>query len=93
MHSTIERHPRNMEYRILPAEITEKWCADANLSMAIGQIASDEGISQEEALARFKQTRVYNALYDFGTGMWGEGPASLVYLYHKFKDKDIGGRR
>ena len=67
-------------------EITKKWCADTALAMAIKEIAKDEGISTEEALAKFKQTRVYSALYDFDTGVWGEGPASLVYLYREFKE-------
>lgn len=81
-------HSRGNAY-LKPDGITESWCADANLAMAVKQIAKDEGISQEEALANFKKTRVYNALYDFDTGMWGEGPASLIVLYNKYKNEGL----
>lgn len=84
-----EKYKRYESFKALQNEITESWCADTNLAMAVKQIAKDEGISQEEALAKFKKTRVYNALYDFGTGMWGEGPASLIYLYNKYKTDDL----
>lgn len=69
-------------------EFSEKWCADTALAMAVQQIAKDEGITTEEALDAFKQTRVYNALYDFDTGVWSEGPASLIYLYQSSKKEE-----
>lgn len=68
---------------------SKKWCADANLAMAIKQIAADEGISQEDALSNFKETCVYRALYDFETGLWGVGPANLIYLYNKHKEDHL----
>ena len=65
---------------------SNKWCADKNLEMAVKQIAKDEGISQAEALSEFKRTCVFNALYDFGTGLWGVGTSILIFLYNKYNN-------
>lgn len=62
---------------------TKVWCADTNLTMAIEQIAEEDGIPQEDALAEFLSTPVYKALYALDTGLWGVGPAYLVDLYRR----------
>ena len=52
--------------------------------MAIEDIAAKNNIPTEQALFEFIQTPVYDALYDTGTGMWGEGPAMLQDDYEKY---------
>lgn len=61
----------------------KEWCADTSLTMAIEQIAKEDGISKEDALERFVSTPIYNALYALDTGLWSVGPANLIFLYRK----------
>lgn len=37
----------------------------------------------EKALEDFSMTSVYNALYDFETGLWREGPEYILDLFQK----------
>ena len=46
--------------------------------MAVEALAENKGISTIEALLEFVKSPVYEALYDVGTGMWGEGPNMLL---------------
>lgn len=39
-----------------------------------------EAISLDEALMRFSNTPIYNALFDFETGLWMEGPDYILDL-------------
>lgn len=56
-------------------------CAVDMMREAVGTLSEREGISYEEALLRFTHSRVYDALFDFGTGIWREGSDYLLNLY------------
>ncbi len=55
---------------------------------AVASLSAREGISYEDALLRFTQSRIYDALFDFDTEIWKEGPDYLVSLY----DQCISGK-
>lgn len=56
-------------------------CAIITMRDAIASLAQRENISYEEAIIRFTSSRVYDALFDYDTGVWREGPDHLLYLY------------
>ena len=51
-----------------------KLSADMTLANAIEDMASAENISIKEARNRILESKAYECLYDFDTGMWKEGP-------------------
>ena len=57
-----------MEYEKMKA------CADMTLANAIEDMAEEDNISIEEARNRIMESKSYECLYDFETGMWQEGP-------------------
>lgn len=44
-------------------------------------------ITIESALMDFSSTLVYNALFDFDTGLWREGPEYILSLFKGEMDK------
>mgnify|MGYP004683256053 FL=1 len=63
-------------------------CAILAMRSAVASLSVREGISYEDALLRFTQSRIYDALFDFDTEIWKEGPDYLVSLY----DQCISGK-
>lgn len=51
-----------------------KLCADMTLANAIEDMAEEDGISLDEARSIILESKTYECLYDFDTGMWMEGP-------------------
>ena len=45
------------------------------------KLAEKDGITYEQALLRFALSPVYEALFDFETAVWKEGPDYLMSLY------------
>lgn len=56
-------------------------CAILAMRSAVASLSVREGISYEDALLHFTQSRIYDALFDFDTEIWKEGPDYLVSLY------------
>lgn len=56
-------------------------CAVSAMRDAALALSVREGIPYEEALLRFTGSRVYNALFDFGTEIWKESADYLLNLY------------
>lgn len=54
---------------------------------AVGKLASREGLSYEEAFLRFASSCVYEALFDFDTGIWKESAEYLADLYEHYGKK------
>ncbi len=52
-----------------------------NMRDAVGLISERCHLSYKDALYAFAQSRVYDALFDFETGIYKESPE---YLYHLF---------
>lgn len=64
----------------MTAEVMQQ-CADMIVTDAIQDLAEKLGKPEEEIRAIVVESPVYEALYDFDSGLWQEGPdyfASLV---------------
>lgn len=46
-----------------------------------------QSISIDDALAWFSSTSIYNALFDYETGLWKEGPDYILDLFEKEVDR------
>ena len=49
---------------------------------AVEALSLRDGISYEDALLRFTSSKVYEALFDYDTGIWREGTDYLLSLYN-----------
>lgn len=56
-------------------------CAVTAMRDAVISLSAREGIPYEEALLRFTNSRVYNALFDYGTEIWKERSDYILSLY------------
>ena len=64
---------------------SQKECAaTAILADAVEILAEREYISCEEALLRLSLSPVYDALYDYETGIWKESGEYLISLYNHY---------
>ena len=59
----------------------KNFCADLSLTDAIMDMAEEEGISLQEARSRIIKSKAYDALYDFETGLWENGPDYFRAFY------------
>lgn len=66
-------------------KITEqkRFCADLILTDAIMDMADEEGITLQEARNKIINSNAYIALYDFETGLWGNGLDYFRDFYKK----------
>ena len=63
-------------------------CAIISMRDAVALLAQEKQISYEDALLLFfAGSRIYDALFDFDTGIWKESPEYLLDRYNKFADK------
>lgn len=56
---------------------------DLLAAMAAAHIAEARGITCTQALAAFLASRTARTLYDEGTKLWWDGPATIAELYEK----------
>ena len=71
----------------LKNDITDKQretCAIIVMRDAVAEIAKQENLSYDEAMVRFVNSRVYEALFDYETGIWKESPVYILDLYEKY---------
>lgn len=61
------------------------FCASLILTAAIMDMAEDEGISRQEARSRIINSPAYDAIYNFDTGFWAEGPDYFRSFYESVK--------
>ena len=59
-------------------------CAVISMRDAVALLAQEKQISYEDALLLFVDSRIYDALFDFDTGIWKESSEYLLDLYNKF---------
>lgn len=59
----------------------KNFCADLILTDAIMDMAEEEGISLQEARSRIIKSKAYDALYNFETGLWENGPDYFRSFY------------
>lgn len=68
-------------------DITDKQketCAVIVMRDAVAEIAKQENLSYDEAMVKFASSRVYEALFDYETGIWKESPLYIFDLYEKY---------
>ncbi|MDY4920087.1 MAG: hypothetical protein SO119_03315 [Phascolarctobacterium sp.] len=57
------------------------FCADLILTDAIMDMAEEEGISYQEARNKIINSPAYEALYNYDTGLWENGPDYFRSFY------------
>ena len=61
------------------------FCAELILTAAIMDMAEDEGISRQEARSIIINSPAYDALYNFDTGLWAQGPDYFRSFYQSVR--------
>lgn len=56
-------------------------CAVEIMREAVGLLAKRENVPYEDALTRFAESKVYDALFDYETCVWREDSDYLLSLY------------
>ena len=69
-----------MTYEIMTA------CADMTLANAIEDMAEEEHITREEARNKILESKTYECLYNFDSGMWMEGPDYFRDTYKRMEE-------
>lgn len=64
----------------IPVE-KENAAIDMTISMAVEELSEILGISVEEVLPEFLQSRTCAVLYDRETKLWWDGPSAVAELY------------
>lgn len=65
-------------------QITDKqkeYCAVTVMRRMIEKYAEKQNLSFDEAMLIFTGSSVYEALFDYDTGIWKEGPDYLMELF------------
>ena len=58
-------------------------CAVSTMRRMIEKYAEKTGVPFEDAFFRFTKSCIYDALFDYETGIWMEGPDYLMGLYEE----------
>jgi len=62
----------------------QKNAAAVMLMQRVLEIYSEkQSISIDDALIKFSSTPIYNALFDYETGLWKEGPDYILDLFQR----------
>ncbi len=56
-------------------------CAVDLMRETVEELSLRDGISYEDALLHFTSSKIYDALFDYDTGIWREGPDYIISLY------------
>lgn len=56
-------------------------CAVITMRTMVEKLAQRDSLGYDEALFHFADSPIYNALFDFETSIWMEGPEYLLSLY------------
>lgn len=67
----------------LVTEKQKEYCAVTVMRRMIEKYAKQNGISFEDMMYAFSESSVYEALFDFETDIWKEGPDYLIALYEE----------
>lgn len=59
----------------------KEYCAVSTMRRMIEKYADKSGISFDEAMLLFTNSSVYEALFDYMTNIWREGPDYLMGLF------------
>ena len=61
-------------------------CADLILTDAIEDLAKESGQTKAEVRKAIITSKAYDALYDFDSGLWQQGPAYFIDFYKRMKE-------
>ncbi|MBQ7650818.1 MAG: hypothetical protein IJS15_07655 [Victivallales bacterium] len=64
-------------------EATKKICADILFTYSVQLMAQRLSITFDEARNRLINSPAYRAMYDYGTGLWQEGPVYFLNYYEQ----------
>ncbi len=60
-------------------------CADMILANVIEDLAEEDKITKAEARDRLLESKAYNCLYDFDSGLWKEGPDYFIDFFRSIE--------
>lgn len=60
-------------------------CADLILADAIDDLAAESGEKKEEIRKAIMTSEAYDALYDFDSGLWQQGPAYFIDFFRRIQ--------
>ena len=63
----------------------KRFCANLIFTIAIQYLADREGITVDMARKKMIHSKIYDALFDYETGFWGEGPIYLLFWYDLYR--------
>ena len=69
---------------ILSSDFTDtqkESCAVEIMRDAVEELSLRDGIPYEEALLRFTKSKIYDALFDYETGIWRESADYILNLF------------
>lgn len=69
------------------AERQKETCAVSTMRDMVDKLAVRENISYKDALILFASSRIYDALFDYDTGIWKESSEYLLDLYDRFSSE------
>ncbi len=55
----------------------KEYAALTTMRLMLNDYAAQQGVSFDEAIGRFASSAAYDALFDYETGLWREGPDYL----------------
>lgn len=64
-------------------------CADLILADAIEDLAGESGLTKAEVRKDIITSKAYDALYDFDSGLWQQGPAYFIDFYKRMKGLSV----
>lgn len=78
-----------MEMSTVPDTLKE-FCAASTMRDMLFKLAKKDNITYEQALLKFTVSPIYEALFDFETAVWKEGPDYLMSLYERYLSRIAG---
>ncbi len=57
------------------------------MRLMLNTYANSAGVSFDDALEAFTTSNAYEALFDYDTGLWREGPDYLYHFWMKCKEE------
>lgn len=63
----------------------KRFCANLIFTIAIQYLADRDGITVDMARKKMIHSKIYDALFDYETGLWGQGPVYLLSTYDLFR--------
>ncbi len=64
-------------------EEQKEFCAINTMRYMVEMYSEKHKVPFETAFFQFTRTCVYEALFDYSTGIWKEGPVYLLYLFEE----------